>query len=236
MDSNHFLLIALIAVLLAFSVGLGIAAVKLKKQIRTAPVVTLDESLQTEVKRWKDKYDSEHSLYEITSLNYSNYKHNASAELDSLKRTLKNWKRLKNSTSVETITEGDFLIVASDTLDIENPKNIRDTVFNFSYSDEWLSYESGVAFEKQGTKLIVSPQPSKYTVANKYTLNYAWDRKGLFKPKTLTLEVVNANPNTTTGRVQVYDIKPEVRWYQKKGTMIGIGLGAGLVGGYLIAK
>lgn len=111
------------------------------------------------------------------------------------------------------------------------PYEKKDTIYltnSFAFADEFFgiygtSKKDGIIFDS-----VYFKNDLVLTIGNK--------SRGFFKKSEPIVEVKYNNPYTTTNSMNNVIIKNDLKWYDRKRTWLGIGMGIGLIGTYLILK
>ena len=114
-------------------------------------------------------------------------------------------------------------IVVHDTIEITNFIYVPKT---FSLSEEHYSLSGSIL--KTGVYLDSLRFP------NQLTLSVGYKSQGLFKKATPVVIAKHSNPFVQTSSMQNIIIKNDLKWYDKKGTWLGVGIVGGFIGGILI--
>ena len=103
-----------------------------------------------------------------------------------------------------------------------------DTAKVFNHSDQFASIK-GV--------MISNVVDLSYKVSTDLSIVSHWEKNGLFKPKTLNLDVESTNPNLEFTALKGFTIEePPKKWFQTKFFQISVGIAVGVATGYIIAK
>lgn len=135
-------------------------------------------------------------------------------------------KKIKSQVRVITDIRIDSVLVPY--TDIDTIYINKDTflVKKFALTDKYYSFfgktqPNGVLLDSVSFK-----NDFNVTIANK--------PMGLFKKSKPIVEVVFENPYVQTKKVNNVVIKDELKWYHRRGTWFGVGIGLGIIGGLLI--
>ena len=129
-------------------------------------------------------------------------------------------------TRVGLTTTDSILVPVHDTIQVCGTDDFK-TQKNFNYEDKWLNLKGSADFTKIGDNLVFDNLKVNYQVNNELGVTYEYDRDWFLGKKYLSLTVTSENPNTTTGKVQTFVIKPEKRFYEKWWFHTAVGFAAG---------
>ena len=169
----------------------------------------------SEVKSYIDKYNR--IVYEKES--YIIQSNELRKLNDSLKTAIKG---IKPITIVKYKTE-----IKYDTVEIvyDKPLSEKFTV-PFAYNKQWLKL-SGISSDT-GIKL------NELTIPNEQNIIVGMKKNGLFREDSTYVRVVNSNPYIKSSSLEGMIIKTNKNFFQRNKFIIGIG--AGLVGGFILIK
>lgn len=175
-----------------------------------------DSLLQKKILHIRDSSNRELTVYSAQTINTNQLLTSKSKEADQLRADL---KRVKGN--IEHVTSSTS--VASNTTDTSHIKidsivSIKDTgvkVIPFSYiPDSFLSMQGSTAIHIGSDSIEVLEHTIAYSIANKSSLTFYNESKFLHKSQLKAL-ITQDNPHTTTGKVQIYYISPEKKWFEK---------------------
>jgi hypothetical protein len=136
-------------------------------------------------------------------------------------------KHIKSQVRVVTKTKIDSILVPyTDTLVVENPCDFQSRNFslvNPNYSIIGKTKIDGILIDS-------------LSFDNSMSITIGDKRNGWFKKSTPIIKVDYDNPFVSTKSLNNVIIENPPKWYQKRGTWFGVGIGLGIVGGILIAK
>lgn len=136
-------------------------------------------------------------------------------------------KKIKSQVRIKSIIHIDSVFIPyndTDTMYINNPCNFSQK--NFSISNNYYSFSGKT---KEDGVLLDS-----VSFNNDMSITIAHKSMGFFKKSKPIVEVVYKNPYIITTEMNNVIIQEQKKWYQKRGTWFGIGIGLGLFGGLLI--
>jgi len=135
-------------------------------------------------------------------------------------------KKIQSQVRLETVLKVDSIFIPyTDTLYVDKNNYAE---FGFGLTEK--HYEIRGKTKKNGILLdsISFRNDLSVTIGNK--------SRGFFKSSQPIVEINNSNPFITTQSMQNVVIKNEVKWWDKKGTWLTLGLIGGFIGGIFLMK
>jgi hypothetical protein len=140
---------------------------------------------------------------------------------------IKRLKEVNAEVVINTITEIDSVFVPffADTINVDSIISVElDNYIKvpklFTLNDEWYSF--GGQIQKSGLLL------DSLRFNNELTLTLGNKSNGIFKKTTPMVLVEYSNPYVSTTGLQNIVIKNDLKWYDRKGILIGIGFVGGM--------
>ena len=147
-------------------------------------------------------------------------------ENEALKELVNEYKEVESVTTVITETTIDTVFLSFDSpISVDSSGSFRKSV-----SIDSAFYSFSCTFTEKAFTLNEIKIPNEQHIV-------IGDRKirgifGIPKGKEYAINIVNSNPYVQTINIQTYKIVDEKKWYETRGFAIG----AGLVGGFILAK
>ena len=149
-----------------------------------------------------------------------------SQENEELKDEIDNFKKVESVTEITTDARVDTVFVQYDSIIHVSD----DGSFSGRVDIDSTYYSLSCRFTEKAFTLerLRVPNMSRIIIGDKKIKGWT----GITKGKEYTLTVHNSNPYVKTVDIRTYKIVEEKKWYETRGFAIG----AGLVGGFLLAK
>lgn len=171
------------------------------------------------VKVYKNKIGTLTASVNASELSNKQLKELLLKKNDTLKKLASEFRQIRTVTKIKEVIKIDTVKVP---FEVQIPceferfgKYNTDSHFKFNYSLN----QSGFSV-------------SDITIPNETTIITGTKRKWIFGKQYLTTDITNSNPHIKTTEIQSVVVPVEVEWYNSK----WLWLGAGVVGGVLIAK
>lgn len=184
------------------------------------------------VKKWRDKFNKEHTTAKVMQINYANLLNGKDAEIVKLREEIAKDKTITGKMVVANTTKQtvkpkvkDSIVYVNKSDTIKEPQNVK----FFEYKDEWLTMD--------GSLLPDNNMTVNYDVKNKYDFTTKFKGGNLFKKPETFVEIVNQNEHTTTDKVIIYQVQqPPVTFIHSRTFNIVLGIAVGGFIGYKLAK
>lgn len=178
------------------------------------------------VKKWRDKYNKEHTTAKVMEINFANLLGAKDEEIIKLKDEINKDKSITGKMIVTNNTKQtinpkvrDSIIYRTKTDTIKEPRTIK----LFNYKDNWLTMK--------GSLYPNDSMSMNYDIKNKYEFTTKFKAGGLFRKPETIVEIVNQNEHTTTDKVVIYQVQqPPVTFIHSRTFNIVLG---GIVGGII---
>jgi hypothetical protein len=141
--------------------------------------------------------------------------------------TIEDLKKIKSQVRIRTIIKIDSVFVPYtdiDTLLVKEPCDFVTRKFALDtkhYSIHGKTKENGVLLDS-------------VSFTNNMTITIGNKRMGFLRKSQPIVSVVNENPFMSTLSMSNIVVKNDLKWYQKRGTWFGIGVGLGFIGALFI--
>lgn len=183
------------------------------------------------VKKWRDKYNKEHTTAKTMQINYANLLNTKDAELIKLREEIAKDKTITGKMVVSNTTKQTIKPKVKDSIVYVNKNDTikESTIKLFNYKDEWLTMD-GSLFPNDSMTV-------NYDVKNKYDFTTKFKGGNLFKKPETFVEITNLNEHTTTDKVIIYQVQqPPVTFIRSRTFNIVLGIAVGGFIGYKLAK
>lgn len=212
MNTRDFIYIGFIVILIMF----GLHQCSEAKYQSTINQNNLQAS-ESLIKKYKDKLNREVAIKENYILNSSKDLKDLLNKNDSLKESLRNFKKVNSVTQIKTVTKIKEVIL-----------NRIDTIYN-EKCDNFGVYNKMTKNYDIFVQVSDSVEVLDLSITNVQDVMIGDVRQGLFKKTSFDTKVVNSNPHITVTGLKTYSVEVPKKWYEKPYITIPIGIVGGLL-------
>lgn len=178
------------------------------------------------IKKWRDKFNREHTLVNQNEINYANLINAKEGEIAVLRKDIAENKNIVGKTVIRTSATRKIAVKAvNDTIkkttENEHGKKIEivEIKKKFEFKDEFLNLE-GTYFPVNDSVQVCYSTKGSIDIFQKVKSN------GWFKKNTIQVEVVNNDPNSVTEKLQVFvvETKKTKKWFETRGFNMALGV------------
>lgn len=215
MNTKDIIYIAIIVMLILF----GLHQCSEAKYQSTINQNNLQAS-QSVIKKYKDKLNREVAEKENYVLNSTKDLKDLLNKNDSLKESLRNFKKVNSVTQIKTVTKIKEVVL-----------NRIDTVYN-EKCDNFGVYNKMTRDYDIFVQVSDSIEVLDLSITNTQDVMIGDIRQGIFKPTSFDTKIVNSNQHITVTGLKTYSVEVPKKWYEKPYITLPIGI----VGGLLLAR
>lgn len=168
---------------------------------------------ESELKLERDKTGALHAKMDATLVSVYELKNSQDSTIKELKKEIGNVKNLVSSIRFSGSTGGTFEGDVINNTTVINGDTTK--VQDIDHSEEWFSLKGRIV----NNKYKLTPR-----FKEEYAVNTFWGKGGLFKDRSLQVEVISKNPYTDiTAMKPIVVAPPRKKWYETRGFMFGAG-------------